>query len=276
MKKFTRLVKVGSVAGAILMGNALFAGDSSVNPKSKADWNCGYSGDQDANVNDGKVANTLLIKAPYAFVTSKGTIKIEPEKSYKVSGSLKLAPNSAPGKFYLGITPLDEKGQMLIPAQVCAVDGTETELTADSNPDDMVIKIKNGDKWVAGNCFIAFNVDASGKKADLPNAELSSQGIKSIEKKGDMFEVSLNGKCGMKYAAGTKVREHIVKDLSQGICIAASYADVPDDWKGFSAVFKKSDCWPLTDSVRVLVMMGGTNSPEQTTMVKDVKLEEVK
>jgi hypothetical protein len=175
----------------------------------------------------------------------------------------------------MGIMPLNDKGQQIDATQVNTIAGTETELAADCNPEDMVIKIKNGEKWKDGKFhLIAFNADDSGKKADLPNTELSSMGIAKVEKKDNVFEVTLSAKCGKKYAAGTKIREH--KSGATYIYIGAIDKVVPADWAEFSKVFKKESCWPGTCGVKVIVLANYGGKPDQIMMMKDIKIEEVK
>ena len=146
MRQFTSLMKAGSVAMAIFAGNGLFADDSAVlNPKTSSEWLCNWS-EKATNLTTADVENALACKGNTTMI-SRQAVKLDPEKSYKISGSFKLAPDSKPAKFYLGIMPLNDKGQQVSSESIGAIAGTETELAADCNPDDTVIKIKNGEKW---------------------------------------------------------------------------------------------------------------------------------
>ncbi len=200
MKKITNLVRVGSAVIAIFAGNALFAEDSSaLNPNTANDWKVLYSR---YALTPAKGEDALVCRGG-AYLFSKDSITIEKDKIYKLSGSFKLAPDSKPSKFYFGIMPLDDKNLQIPVQSVNTVAGTETELTSDCAADDTAIKIKNGEKWEASvNGYIAFNVDDSGKKTDLPNRELSSMGITKLKKDGDVFKVTLKDKCGKAYPAG--------------------------------------------------------------------------
>ncbi|MEI6422859.1 MAG: hypothetical protein WCP55_11625 [Lentisphaerota bacterium] len=86
--------------------------------------------------------------------------------------------------------PLDDKDRQISSESVNAIAETETELAAACTAADTVIKIKKGENWAAhaNNC-IAFNVDDSGKKTDLPNRELSSVEITKLEKDLKLEEV---------------------------------------------------------------------------------------
>jgi hypothetical protein len=268
------MVRVGSVAIAMLAGNALLAEEVAVlNPKTCGEWNDYYK-KVDKALSAVEAENAIACKGDLQMF-SKDSIKIEPGKSYKISGSFKIAPDSKPSKFYLGVMPLNDKGRQINSTQIGATDGTETELAADCNPEDKVIKIKNGEKWKDGKYnLIAFNIDDSGKKADLPNTDLSSIGIAKVEKKDNAFEVTLNAKCGKKYAAGTKIRQHM--SGATYIYLGAINKDVPADWAEFSKVFKKESCWPGTCGVKIIVLANYGGKPDQIMLMKDVKIEEVK
>jgi len=122
--------------------------------------------------------------------------------------------------------------------------------------------------------MIAFNVDDSGKKADLPNTELSGREIVKVEKNGEIYDVTLKNKCGKKYAAGTKIREH--KSGGTYIYLGAVNKDIPADWAEFSAVFKKANLWPGICGAKILILANFGGKPDQAMLIKDVKLEEAK
>ena len=274
MRQFTSLMNAGSVAMAIFAGNGLFADDSAaVNPKTTSEWLCNWS-EKASALSAAEGENALSCKGA-ATMISRQAVKLDPEKSYKISGSFKIAPDSKPAKFYLGIMPLNDKGQQVSSESVGAIAGTETELAADCNPDDTVIKIKNGEKWKPEKYgMIAFNADDSGKKADLPNTELSGREIVKVEKNGEIYDVTLKNKCGKKYAAGTKIREH--KSGGTYIYLGAVNKDVPADWAEFSAVFKKANLWPGVCGAKILILANFGGKPDQTMLIKDIKLEEAK
>ncbi|MHB9138401.1 MAG: hypothetical protein ACYC4Q_03240 [Victivallaceae bacterium] len=270
MKQFANMVRVGSVAIAMFAGNALLAEEAA--PLSAA-WG-DFSGKALKNLTVAESEQAVILKGSDTML-SKASFNIDPEKTYKISGSFKLAPDSKPSKFYFGIMPLNDKGQQIFPVYVNTIEGTETELAADCNLEDTVIKIKNGDKWKDGKFnLIAFNIDDSGKKADLPNTDISSMGIAKVEKNGDAFDVTLTAKCGKKYAAGTKIREH----MSGGtfIYLGAANKDATPEWTESAKTFKKEDCWPGTCSAKIIILANYGGKPDQAMMIKDIKLEEVK
>jgi hypothetical protein len=271
VKQFKSMMMLGTAALGIFSGSTLFAGDSAVvNPKTSEEWKCGWNDEKRDDLYDAKGENAVACNGNNVVI-SGDSIAIEPSKNYKLSGSFKLAPNSKPSTFFFGIMPINDKGEGIGGYTVA---GTETELAADCNPDDTLVKIKNGDKWQP-NAFswIAFCTD-SGKKDDLPNTTLSSTGITKIEKKGDIFEVTLKDKCGKKIPAGSKVCELI--GTTAILYIGAVSAPVPADWQEFSKVFKKTDCRLGTVAAKIAILANYNGKPDQTMMIKDAKLEEVK
>ncbi len=273
MKQFTNLVKVSSATIAILAVNAVFADESAaLNPKSNSEWLCNWSEKNNIVLTAVEAENALACK-DNTIMISKSAITVDPEKSYQISGSFKLAPDSKPAKFYLGIMPLNYKGQQISSESVGAIADTDTELVADCNADDTVIKIKNGDKWQCGpGSMIAFNTDDSGKKADLPNTELSGREIVKVEKNGGAFDVTLKNKSGKKYASGTKVREHRAGNT---FIYGVINEYVPADWKEFSAVLQ-GNCWPGICMAKIVILANIGGKPDQVMLIKDIKLEKVK
>ena len=84
-----------------------------------------------------------------------------------------------------------------------------TELAADCNAADTVIKLKDASKWKSGPlCVAAFDTDPSGRLSDLPNFNVSKTGAKSLVNKNGVWELTLKHPCGKNFPAGTTVREH--------------------------------------------------------------------
>lgn len=274
MKQFTNLARATTAAIAMLAGNALLAEDAAVlNPKTCDEWLIleGEKGDDVLTLFE---SNSALACKGKTSLSTKNAIKIDPEKDYKLSGAFKLAPNSKPSKFYFGIMPLDNKGEQIRAQNVNMVANTDTELSVDCNPEDTVIKIKNGEKWEAGSILmIAFNTDNSGKYADLPNKELSGIGIVKVEKNGNVYDVMLVNKCGKKYVAGTKIREH---RIGGSYIYAFGGKDAQADWTEYCFTFKKHNLWPGTHGAKIIILANFGGDTYQTILLKDIKLEEVK
>jgi len=268
------MVRVGAAVVAICAGNALFAEESSaINPKANSDWKCGWDGKGGKSLTADEADGALACKGSVVMF-SNDAIKVDPDKNYKLTGEFKLAPDSKPSKFYLGLMPLDDNGGKIDSASISIAKDTNTELAADCHPEDTVVKIKNGEKWQLGQFYmVAFKTDDSGKNADLPNRELSGWNVVSVEKNGDVFDVTLKNKCGKEYPAGTKVREH--RSGASFIYFVAN-KDVPADWQEFSSTFTLAKCWPGTKSAKIVVLANYGGKPDQAMLLKNIKLEEVK
>jgi hypothetical protein len=112
--------------------------------------------------------------------------------------------------------------------------GTESELVADANPGDNVLKISNGEKWFKHPRFaVAFYTRKAYK--DIPNMNLSSLGIDSIVKKNRYWEVKLKHPLKKSYAAGTSVRMH---RAGPDFKVIIPSQLVPNDWKELSCKLK--------------------------------------
>ncbi|MFA6104844.1 MAG: hypothetical protein WCV67_20695 [Victivallaceae bacterium] len=257
------------------------AQDTGLKPQTISDWSCGWNGGG-SNLSEpaAKDGNAVVLKGN-GIVFSKGTISVDPAKTYQVSGSFKAVPGSKAGRFYLGVQPLNSDNVWIAPSQVNAVAGTDAELAEPCKPEDKVIKIKGGKGWEQGQYyFIAFNTDNSGSYSDLPNSALSSMGFARVENKGDVTEITLNDSCGKEFPAGTKVRVH--RDSATFMYIdSASNAPAPAEWTEFKGVFKgenpfgvKTGVWYKGTRNARIILLGV--SPELELMFKDVTLEEIK
>jgi hypothetical protein len=209
-------------------------------------------------------------------------IPVDQSKNYVLSGWFKNNGDTPLKYVYFSLMPLDADKKQINSHEFAVFpnSGNETVLTAPCAAGDTVLKIKDGSKWkeYQYGC-VAFDVDDSGALKDLPNRNISPFGIKSVENKGDHWDVTLMSNCGKDFPAGTKVREHtasntyiypvIIKDLSKG-----------DGWKKFEGkvggmtkfVVTGDKFWPGTAFVKVGMCINGTG----TLIFSDIKFEEVK
>ena len=252
------------LAGLVLAAGSLYAVDTLIKEDAengKADFHGKVEISDDAK--NGKKA--FLVKNHRA-ITSKKKFKIDPDKYYVVSVWVK-AVGEKPSFAYLGIKPLDDKGRYISSQHVSAHPGTITELAAPCKAGDTVIKIKDGSKWKAHKHYVAaFNVEAD--KSDLPNRNVSD-GIKSVEKKDDYYEVTLLKPLKKAYPAGTKVREH-----RMGGYVYPKYGTVPTEWtKWQGRKYKGSDLRKGTDAQ--LILLCNYRRKGQDMLFDDLIIEEV-
>ena len=94
---------------------------------------------------------------------------------------------------------------------------------------DTVVYVQNAEKWqkIPNGC-IAFETDKSFR--DLPNRNLSGNGVKEIARDGDGWAVTLAAPVGKAYPGGTAVRRH--RPWTQQNFVQS--AKMPSDWKNFS------------------------------------------
>ena len=140
---------------------------------------------------------------------SRKTLDIDTKKRYRLSGEFKAGANHKEGDFFrFGVYPSNKYAQIL-PVNINIVPGTDTELAADCNAGDTVIRLKDASKWKGDSLsVVAFDTDPSGKLLDLPNYNISKTGVKSLVSKDGVWELTLLQPCGQNFPAGMTVREH--------------------------------------------------------------------
>lgn len=133
-------------------------------------------------------------------------IEVDPDKSYELSGWVKSADDRQ-AKVKLALIPLDANKVPITSAEILAVPDTETELAEECKAQDTIVKVVDASNWTLNSEIdvIAFHaVDGYG---DLPNRNISPL-VKKVEKKGNVWELTLEQQCGTAYPAGTKIRKH--------------------------------------------------------------------
>ena len=142
-------------------------------------------------------------------VIGTAVIPVDGTKTYKYSGWFRNADDKKP-TLYFGLSPMTADKKEIKALQVCVMPGTETALAAPCKPEDTIIKIKDGSKWNIKDKYshIGFNADNSGEYKDLPNTNVAAPVIVKVEKKDNLWEVTLEQACGMTYAADINVRIH--------------------------------------------------------------------
>lgn len=114
----------------------------------------------------------------------------------------------------------------------CAEKGTDTELAAPARKGDTVVKVKDASQWdmLTPWGVIAFN--AKDDCSDLPNRDVTQIAEKKIEKKGDVWEVTLKKPVAKDYPAGTRVRQQ--RFGATYLYTAGPGKKAPADWQEFS------------------------------------------
>ncbi len=153
-------------------------------------------------------------------------IDIDPDARYKLSASVR---GKGDGNWFIGFVQYDAAGRMIGTNEVHFLPDTDTELAKPCSENDLVVYLKNAEKWQKmPNGCIAFETDPALK--DLPNRNLSRNGITDIVRDGDCWAVTLAAPAGKAYPAGTPVRQH--RAWTQQNFVQS--AKIPIDWKDFS------------------------------------------
>jgi len=268
----------------MMAGGAALALDNSLEQNNPSDWTIqkgdgavGLGGDNSVSYKSGTDSDVEL--------QSEKSLKIDPQKAYRLSGSFHQTAESGTPTLYFGVAPLDEEEKAINSNQVNVVAGTETELAADCQPTDTVVTIKNGANWEIspeGSTYecIAFDVDDTGNFTDLPNSKLSKLGIVGVAKAGDGFEVTLAKPCGVTYPAGTKVRKHLAS--SNAIYACAAGKNLPQEWAELSGRIEpgplfgnpKDKWWKGTKRAKIVIIVRGAGDAIPQFEFKDIRLEE--
>ena len=193
---------------------------------------------------------------------SKEFIPVDPSSGYTVSGYF-MSPEGT-GSVHLGLACFDAQKRLITSERITPVPQTETELVEEAKIGDKVVKIKNGSAWefdaelTPKYGVVAFNVDDSGAYSDLPNPNLSQQGITTIRQTGGQWEVELAKPLKEGYSAGTKVRQHKVAGASLWLAVGGvgkDWVKISGDISGVSTVGReKGMFWPGTSFVRISVL----------------------
>ena len=163
-----------------------------------------------------------------ANLYSAQTFDFVPGKRYTVSGEFRQTAGEKPSVFYFGFQPLDKKNRMILVSNTLSMPGTDTEVVEDSPKGSKLIKVKDASKWNKG-WRIFYNTDPSGK--DLPNFCGIINPIAAIEKKGDIWHITMTRPQLVDLKKGMFVRQH---NAGGAMYPAAVASRMGKDWKKFT------------------------------------------
>lgn len=142
------------------------------------------------------------------FVTSKKVFEIDPAKKY--SFKLKIAGDAQkPATVYIGFNLLDAKNQSAAAVAWQGIPRTFTQTTRAAKKGDSVLYVKNGSSWSLHKSVTPFVINAKQDGADLPNRSIINCTVKSKEKKGDEWVLTLNAPLPQDIEAGMSIRQHV-------------------------------------------------------------------
>lgn len=141
------------------------------------------------------------------FLLSSKIFDVDPAKKYSFKMTVS-EKNSKRTRVYIGFLLYDVNGRDYAAHCWQGHAPSFTQVTKAAKKGDTVIYVKNGSGWVAaGTFYIALNAKADG--SDIPNTNVITNTMKSKEKKGDEWVITLKQPLKADIAAGTNVRQNI-------------------------------------------------------------------
>ncbi|OQA88287.1 MAG: hypothetical protein BWY31_00449 [Lentisphaerae bacterium ADurb.Bin242] len=214
----------------------------------------------------------------YKEVISEIFIPVNKEKTYIVSAWLKSF-GSDNSRVFLGVVPYDKNKERIQSQFVNGVKGTETVLLEPCTAGSNAIKVRNAEKWKKGQGFgVAFDIDASGKMADLPNNKVI-MGIESITNENGVWSIKLTRNLKDGFPKGTAVREH---SYGPSAIYVVSDKHVPQEWqeakgtiKGMSSPgrIEPGKWWAGCEYARVMILVNYKQDNNAKLAVDDVKID---
>lgn len=262
MNSLSKKLMLGTVglfiaAGTVVAGENLVKNGGAEDGDAVKKWHKALSQNTEDKL-EGKGSFHGKTKSIWAF--SPGYISVDPVKAYQLSAAIK-AVGAEKSRCYVGIASYTAKKRSIYRTTVNIIKGSLTSLAMDAKVGDKVLTIKDCSKW--NKKYITRTQVGFGAKKDfseLPNFNLSNVAVK-LEKKGDVYELSLKTPIKKAFKAGTQIRQHIRGGGFQ--YSAASAKMVPTKWTKYSAVIKgqakygtpNKQFWPGTKYVKVVVIV---------------------
>ena len=175
-------------------------------------------------------------------------LKVDTAKITKVSCDFRKLEPDAKATLLIGFWVWDKNNRQITPRNVQAVADTNTELLSPCRKTDASVKVKEGANIKPG-MVMAFN--AADDKSDLPNFNVSSGTVKTVEKQTDGWLVTFSNVIHQEFPAGTKVRMH----NSWGGYLYLIVAAPTDEFKTYEAKFQGTQWWPGTATVEPVILL---------------------
>ena len=235
------------------------------------------TGDLSKSSKVSQLGDLLIVKGSADLFSAK-TIKLDPNKKYKLSGDFRLQ-SGGPVQIFLGYVAQDSNGKTIFPLYVNPVSGSATEIAATVRRGSKVITVKDASKWNKkfAACYIAFH--AKDDFSDLPNRSVIQIEKNGIKQNGNVWEITLKQPLKMNMMEGTKVRQHI---NGATYIWNTGFATLKNQWitrRGvLTGVAKTGNppnkLWPGTKYVKLIIRVNGKS--DSVTEIRGVKVEEVK
>ncbi len=194
-----------------------------------------------------------------------GWIKIDPTRSYELSGWFKTQDGEQPN-ITLGIVMADEQERQIKHWNLFSVPGTRTELALPCRTGDRLLYLKDAAGWKTGAGFAA----AFGVEENNLSFQVTPLGIESVRRMDDHWVVALKDSCGVDLPAGAAVVEN--RSGNHGIFVVLR-RKVPDEWMELKGVITPKQWWPGAAFARVVVLP--RRAADTTLLLDDLALREI-
>lgn len=160
--------------------------------------------------------------------TAAQIIKIDPEKTYEISGQFKSLDDAQPSRVLFDVLFLDKDQRKISPLSIFPVTET-TSLTQACVEGETTLHVQGGPDWPRDPAFLAVALHARDDHSDLPNFDTIP--LKSITKSGDHLVLELTQAMPQSLPAGSKVRLHRYADYPRTV-----NSNLPSQWTKLSFV----------------------------------------
>lgn len=215
-----------------------------------------------------KVSKNVMLTSP--------RFKIDPEKTYTIKLSVRAA--NIQGKdvswCLAGFNVFDKNGVTISCDNVNAINGTLTTVAADAAKGTSVLTVKDASKVKAVSHYTIVT-GAKEDFSDLPNRKILASGILKVEKKDDVWEITVKSKLAADAKAGDTIRVH----SKGGYLYTAGARNVSDKWvvmqgniKGHSKYGWAGNKWPVGAEYAQFIILANWSNKKLETQFKDISM----
>lgn len=222
----------------------------------------------------------VLTAAGQVRLISSQTFDVDPSKTYTISVELRHVAG-LPRTAYVGVFPLDEKGEFISPAQVNAKKGSDTVLTKPVKKGDKEIWIKENKLWnpVLQNIPSALAIawDTKEDYSDLPNKNNSYNSIVSSETVNGEMKITLKSPMRKDLPAGTKVRYHFdggyMYSAGSSVPGRSDFRQFTGSVTGMNQIGYSANVWPKgTKKFRLLILANWRGNNSTKSEIRNAKV----
>lgn len=254
------------MGAAVLLAAGVLSAQEVKTFNKAADWN------KNPAITEGedclKVSKNAMLTSP--------RFKIDPDKTYTIK--LSVRAENIQGKDFswclAGFAVFDKNGTSISCDNVNAIKNTLTTVTADAAKGTSVLTVKDASK-VKAAAYYTIVAGAKEDLSDLPNRMVLARGIQKVEKKDDVWEITVRGKLFADAKAGDTIRVHSMG----GYLYTAGSRNVSGKWtvmqgkiKGYSKSGWAGNKWPVGAEYAQFIILANWSGKKLETQFKDISL----